>query len=118
MTHSEEKGIQDMMENQEGFFTKEEVQRIGKSAALSLSDEQLTLYADSLNKVIQLIQQIDQVDVSSISLDDLPCDPKVMAVEELRQDVVQSDFSRDDLMINAPESVGGLIRVPSIIAGR
>ncbi|EPP37067.1 glu-tRNAGln amidotransferase C subunit [Chlamydia psittaci 10_743_SC13] len=53
---------------------------------------------------------MDVVDV----VDDLPL-IQVVGPEDLREDIVTSNFSREEFLTNVPESLGGLVKVPTII---
>ncbi len=95
------------------YVNREDIVILAKLSALELSEELIQEYSTSLNDVIHTMEETISMDVTDI-VDDLPL-VHVVGPEDLREDVVASNFSREEFLANVPESLGGLVKVPTII---
>ncbi len=76
------------------------------------ADEEEALLKD-LKKILGYIEQLDEVDTSQVE----PCTYVTKALTEtpLREDVVESTFTRDAFLKGAPQQISGMVRVPPVI---
>ena len=93
-------------------LSEENLRTIGKLSRLKLSEEELhSLYLD-LKKIADYIDLLDEVDVSDLK-------PYMHAEEVgfncLREDEVEAPLPREVFLSNAPDQVGGMVRVPPVI---
>lgn len=88
-----------------------DVARIAHLARLGLSEEELARYADSLNNILHLVDEMQSVDTRGIDPMAHPLD----AVQSLRADAVTENNHRDDYQQIAPATEAGLYLVPKVI---
>ncbi|WP_201456761.1 Asp-tRNA(Asn)/Glu-tRNA(Gln) amidotransferase subunit GatC [Chlamydia sp. 17-3921] len=98
---------------QQSYVDKQEVLLLAKSSALQLSDELAQEYSDSLNEIIGTMEATLEIEVADISSEELLT--YVVGPEDLREDIVDQSFSRQEFLYNVPESLGGLVKVPTVM---
>lgn len=92
-------------------ISAEEVRYVGKLARLRLDDPQIQQMSETLSDILTYMDKLNELDTS-----DVPPTSHVGAIENvLRDDVVGASLPIDVAVQNAPDSVGGLYRVPKII---
>lgn len=83
-----------------------QLSRINTSA-----DEEEKLLKD-LSAILAYIEQLNEVDTNDVP----PCN---IVLEDLgnvmREDEIRTIMPRDKLLMNAPDQIGGMIRVPPVI---
>ena len=96
-------------------FTKTDVERLANLARLALTDEEKTLFAAQLARVLQYARQVCALDTSGVPatshvLDRQPVD---------RPDEVRPSFTETQALANAPEPAveEGLFKVPRVLGG-
>lgn len=95
------------------YIDREEVISLAKSSALELNEDLLEEYCSSLNEVIGVMQEAIVLDTTDVILE--ASVPHMVGPEDLRDDLVTAAFSRDEFLNNVPESLGGLVKVPTVI---
>jgi aspartyl-tRNA(Asn)/glutamyl-tRNA(Gln) amidotransferase subunit C len=88
-----------------------EVEHIAKLARLALSDEEKSLYAQQLAKVIEYFDELKSVDTSGVE----PMAQALPMTNVLREDEVVPSPGCEVMLSNAPEREGNLFKVPKII---
>ena len=91
---------------------KKEIEMLGALSRLKLNEEELEALTHDLKRVIDYVELLQEVDVSDLA--------PYSHVEEqgigaLREDEVKETLPRDVFLKNAPDQVGGMIRVPPVI---
>jgi aspartyl-tRNA(Asn)/glutamyl-tRNA(Gln) amidotransferase subunit C len=96
-------------------FTKDDVERIANLARLALTDEEKTLFADQLGRILDYAQQVRELDTSGVAatshvLERQPAD---------RADEVRPSLDEAQALANAPEPApaDGLFKVPRVLGG-
>lgn len=89
----------------------DEVKKIAKLAALSVSDADLASYATNLSNILDLVAQMEAVDTSGVTPMSHPFD----AVQRLREDVVTETNRREEFQAIAPKTEDGLYLVPKVL---
>jgi aspartyl-tRNA(Asn)/glutamyl-tRNA(Gln) amidotransferase subunit C len=89
----------------------EEVRHISKLSRLSLSDEEAGLYATQLSKIIDHVEQLNNLDTSAIE----PTSHVIQLDNVMADDVQGISLSREEALKNAPDSTLKFYRVPKII---
>jgi aspartyl-tRNA(Asn)/glutamyl-tRNA(Gln) amidotransferase subunit C len=87
------------------------IKHISKLANLDLSEAEVVFFEKNLSSVIEYMQKIGQLDVSSVS-------PTSRTSEEenvLREDAVIPSFSQDQALQNAPRKHDGYFVVPAVL---
>ena len=92
-------------------LTLEEVRAIARLARLQLTAEEEERFASQLSDVLDYAARLREVDTSEI-----PPTASVLPMSApLRPDEVRPCPPRDQLLANAPDSEGGLFRVPRVL---
>jgi aspartyl-tRNA(Asn)/glutamyl-tRNA(Gln) amidotransferase subunit C len=91
-------------------ITQDTVEHVAKLARLALMPEEAERYAQDLDKILQLVAQLDALDLSAVSMELSVSEPSV-----LRPDLGVREFSREELMRNAPNEEDGFFHVPRIL---
>ena len=87
------------------------ISKLAELAKLSLTDEELDLYINDINKILELVSQIQDVDVDGV-------DPLYNVLDqssETREDLETLKLDRDDVLKNAPDTDGVYFQVPETI---
>ncbi|GAB3040845.1 Asp-tRNA(Asn)/Glu-tRNA(Gln) amidotransferase subunit GatC [Acinetobacter apis] len=84
---------------------------IANLARLSLNDTQSTAYAQSLNKILDMMDTLKRIDTDGVEPLKSPFDHP----QPLREDVVSESNHRNEYQQVAPEVEGGLYLVPRVI---
>ncbi|WP_421869357.1 Asp-tRNA(Asn)/Glu-tRNA(Gln) amidotransferase subunit GatC [Motiliproteus sp.] len=90
---------------------RSEVEKIAHLARLQINESDIPEYADNLNNILALVDQMQQVDTSAVEPMANPLD----AVQRLRPDAVTETNQRETLQANAPATEDGLFLVPKVI---
>ncbi len=92
------------------MITEETVTHVAKLARLALTPEETQQYAKELSKILDLVDQLNELDLASDTL-------AAMAGEATlyRPDEVAKPMDRDVLLSNAPQEEDGFFRVPQIL---
>ncbi len=92
-------------------ISKEEVARVAHLARLEIEESDLERFAGQLTDILQYMDILNEVDTSGI-------DPLYSPVEHAtpyREDEVRQDWSREDVLRNAPRSDGEYFLVPKVV---
>lgn len=92
------------------MISKEQVKHVAKLARLGLTEEEFDLYTKQLSKILDYIDQLNQVNTEGIE----PMTQPIPMVNVMREDIVKRQFSRDEMLKNAPQEEYGFFRVPKI----
>lgn len=92
-------------------LTAAEVQQIAVLARLQLSDAHQAAYADSLNRVLGLMDSLARVDTDGV----VPMASPHDRAQPLRDDVPTEPNRRADYQAVAPATQDGLYLVPKVI---
>ncbi|MDD3594628.1 MAG: Asp-tRNA(Asn)/Glu-tRNA(Gln) amidotransferase subunit GatC [Candidatus Gastranaerophilales bacterium] len=87
-----------------------DVEHVAKLARLALSEEEKQKFAKQLNSILEYMNELNEVDTSGIA----PMEHSIKITNVMREDTVVVDFSREELLKNAPEEEDGFFRVPKI----
>lgn len=90
---------------------KTDVEKIAHLARLAIDDKAIPHYADNLNVILALFEQISAVDTKDIGPMAHPLD----ANQRLREDVVTETDQRDIFQAIAPKTEAGVYLVPQVI---
>lgn len=67
----------------------------------------------SLSRILAYVEQLNEVDTTHT----IPCSYVLqgMSKQLLREDIVQNPLPREQFLHNAPEHVGGMVRIPPVM---
>jgi aspartyl-tRNA(Asn)/glutamyl-tRNA(Gln) amidotransferase subunit C len=80
-------------------------------ARLELTPEQTERLGQDLERILDYLDQLHQVDVSDVESGM----PFTGHRDFFREDLVRPSLSREDALANAPDAAGGMFRVPRVI---
>jgi aspartyl-tRNA(Asn)/glutamyl-tRNA(Gln) amidotransferase subunit C len=92
-------------------LTVGDVERIAALARLALTDEEKSLYARQLTRILDYARQVAELDTRDVPptssvLDEVPLE---------RPDIVRPSLDRQAALSNAPDAASGLFRVPKVL---
>ena len=85
-----------------------DVKHIAKLSYLKIEDAEIESYQKKMEDIIHMVEQLPEMGNYNQK-------PKVEDAMNLREDVVQPSFPRDEMLKNAPHHVAGCILVPKTI---
>jgi aspartyl-tRNA(Asn)/glutamyl-tRNA(Gln) amidotransferase subunit C len=92
-------------------ITPDEVRRLAALANIGLEDSQVESLASELDQIVDFVEQLQKVDTSDVE----PTDQVTGLVDVWRPDEVRSDFTREELLANAPDQQDGFIKVRRVL---
>lgn len=94
---------------------KETVEHVAKLARLELTEAEVEQYSHDLSKIMTLVDELNQVDLSQLEEDTSPMGTSKDHPTVFREDKIISAFTREELLKNAPHEEEGFFRVPRIL---
>ncbi|NKB77334.1 MAG: Asp-tRNA(Asn)/Glu-tRNA(Gln) amidotransferase subunit GatC [Gammaproteobacteria bacterium] len=92
-------------------ITPDDINHIARLARLKTDDEKSEFYATQLTRIMDLVEQMNQVDTDGIEPMSHPQD----AALRLREDVVTRVNQREEYQAIAPDAERGFYLVPKVI---
>jgi len=92
------------------MISTKDVEHVAKLARLALSEEEKEKFAPQLNSILEYINELNEVDTTGVE----PMAHSIKISNVMREDEVKQDFTRDEMLKNAPEEESGFFRVPKI----
>ncbi|MBK5099700.1 MAG: Asp-tRNA(Asn)/Glu-tRNA(Gln) amidotransferase subunit GatC [Desulfobacteraceae bacterium] len=92
-------------------ITREEVVHVARLARLKLSEEQEKRFALQLNKVLEYMERLNELNTEGVE----PTFHAVSLQNALREDEVRPSLPREISLDNAPERTKGFFVVPKVI---
>ena len=92
-------------------LTLEDMNKIAHLARVGLSDDEKSLYTDSLNNILGLIDELQAVNTTGIE----PLAHALEVTQPLRADIVTEQNKRDAYQAIAPAVQDGLYLVPKVM---
>jgi aspartyl-tRNA(Asn)/glutamyl-tRNA(Gln) amidotransferase subunit C len=93
-------------------LTRRDVENIAHLARLSITDAELSVYADSLSKILNFVEQLATVNTDAI---EPMAHPLADQVQRMRDDEVLEQDQHDKYQKNAARVEAGLYLVPKVI---
>lgn len=90
---------------------KEEVRGVAELARLELEETKLDQFARQMDSILEYVHKLEEVDTSAVE----PMYTPVDNVTVLREDWEEKEYTRDQVLENAPEDDGRFFIVPKII---
>ena len=92
-------------------LSRTDVERIAHLARLEVGEQELAAYAETLSRILGLIEQMNAVDTAGVT----PMSHPLEAGLRLRADEVTESDRRQDFQAIAPSTQEGLYLVPKVI---
>ena len=90
---------------------KDHILKLADLANLTLTEEEIDSYKNDINRVLELISEINEVDTTGVE----PLYNVLEEFAEVRDDKQKITTSRDDAIKNAPDTDGVHFQVPLTI---
>ena len=92
-------------------ISSSDVRKVAKLARLELPDDQIETYTTQLEEILSYIDQLQEIDTKDV----IPTTRAVEVVNAMREDLVEVNSSREDILNQAPHREGDFFRVPKIL---
>lgn len=92
------------------MITVKDVEHVAKLARLELTEEEKEKFAGQLGDVLKYVEQMNEVDTSNV----VPMAHAMDFVNVMREDKVNYEQTKAELMKNAPDEEDGFFKVPKI----
>jgi len=92
------------------MITIKDVEHVAKLARLALTEEEKAKFAPQLNAVLEYVNELNEVDTTGIE----PMAHSIKISNVMREDEVKQEFTREEMLKNAPEEEDGFFKVPKI----
>ncbi len=93
-------------------ITAEDVRKVSKLARLEIPDKDIETYASQLEKILEYIAQLEQIDTTDVP----PTTRAVEVVNVFRADLVEETETREQILNLAPKREGEFYKVPKILS--
>lgn len=90
---------------------KATVKTIARLARVRVPDGELEELAGELSHILQWIEQLKEVDTTDVA----PMSSVADMAAPQRPDVVSDTTVREDILVNAPDTVGAFFAVPKVV---
>ena len=100
-----------MKERDTMSVSKKDVEHVANLARLEFNEIEKNSLMDDLNKVLGYIEKLEELDTEN---EDIIINPYYIE-NKFREDDIQKSLKVEEVISNAPQSLGGYIVVPKII---
>jgi aspartyl-tRNA(Asn)/glutamyl-tRNA(Gln) amidotransferase subunit C len=87
------------------------VETVADLSRLKLDEPDVAEYIESMSRILDLVEQMQEIDTSGVS----PMAHPLEATQRMREDVVTEHNLRDEYQAVAPETAEGLYLVPRVV---
>lgn len=92
------------------MITIKDVEHVAKLARLELTEEEKEKFTTQLGDVLKYVDQMNEVDTTGVE----PMSHAIDFVNVMREDAVNYEQTKEELMKNAPDEENGFFKVPKI----
>lgn len=94
-------------------FDHQTLEHLKKLCRIDLSEEESADIASSLSRILDYAEQLKEVNTENTRT----CRYVLsgMLKNRMREDEVKETLPREEFLANAPDQIGGMVRVPSVI---
>lgn len=92
-------------------LTLHEVEHIAMLARLKLTEEEKKRFREQLSAILDHANRLQSLDTSRVQ----PTSSVLPEYNALRPDQARPGLTREELLCNAPETEGGMFRVPPVL---
>ncbi|HSX11339.1 MAG TPA: Asp-tRNA(Asn)/Glu-tRNA(Gln) amidotransferase subunit GatC [Chlamydiales bacterium] len=94
-------------------FDHQTLEHLKKLCRIECSAEENADILASLSRILEYVAQLDEVNTDETSICRYVL--RDMLRNQMREDEVKDLLSRDKFLANAPDQIGGMIRVPPVL---
>ncbi len=91
--------------------TKKDVEYIASLAKLELKEDEIPLLTDQLNKILEYMDHLKELDTSNVE----PLAHPLDMVNVFREDQPGESLSNEEALKNAPKKAGSYFSVPKVV---
>lgn len=92
-------------------ITREEVAHVARLAMLEISGEEVALYTDQLNAILEYADKLKMLETKGVD----PTAHVLPLRNVFREDEIRPGLPREEALANAPAEEEGLFRVPRVM---
>lgn len=92
------------------MITVKDVEHVANLARLELDEDEKFRLVKQMGDILNYVEQMNEVDTTGVE----PMSHAIVITNVMRDDVVVSKISKEELMKNAPEKEDGFFKVPKI----
>ncbi len=92
-------------------ISKEKVQEIATLARLRLSEESVEKFSLQLSQILEYMEQLSELDTTGVE----PLYSPIDHPTPYREDIVKREYTREEILKNAPEENGEYFIVPRVV---
>ena len=92
-------------------ISSSDVRKVAKLARLELPEDQIETYTKQLEDILSYVDQLQKIDTDNVP----QTSRAVEVVNAMREDSVEINCSREDILNQAPHREGDFFRVPKIL---
>ncbi|MDD6237322.1 MAG: Asp-tRNA(Asn)/Glu-tRNA(Gln) amidotransferase subunit GatC [Clostridiales bacterium] len=85
-----------------------DIKKLAKLARLKIDENQIAGFEKDMTGIIGMVENLPEISGDGTLID--PANPMKM-----REDVAESNYKRDELMKNAPQTQAGCVVVPRVV---
>ncbi|MCF8267781.1 MAG: Asp-tRNA(Asn)/Glu-tRNA(Gln) amidotransferase subunit GatC [Ignavibacteriales bacterium] len=94
--------------------TPEDVIKIASLAKLKIDESEISQYTSELNKILDYMKTLDEIDTSSVK----PLLNPLEGINAFREDKKKESLPREEALKNAPATDGEYFLVPKVVKGK
>jgi len=87
------------------------VRHVARLARLKITDAEVVLFTSQLSKVLEYVEQLNEVDTQDVA----PTAHPSPVSNVFREDVVRTSWTQEQALHNAPDCHDGFFRVPKVL---
>jgi len=91
--------------------SKNDIEYIAKLAKLKFNDEEAIKMQGEMNKILEYVEKLNELDTSDVE----PLSHVIDLKNVAREDVANQTLTADDMLKNAPSKTEKFFRVPKVI---
>ena len=92
-------------------ISSSDVRKVAHLARLELPDDQIETYTAQLEEILSYIDHLQSIDTQNVP----PTTRAVEVINAMREDLVDVNCAREDILNQAPHREGDFFRVPKIL---
>lgn len=93
------------------IIDRDHILKLADLAKITISEEEVDSYISDINKILELVSEIKDIDTSGVE----PLSNVIDQLSDTREDEPTMKLDRDEALENAPESDGVYFQVPATI---
>ncbi|SRR6266536_2413164 len=96
-------------------ITESDIEKIAQLAHLEITSEELSIFAPQMAEILTYVEQLGQLDTSSVQPSLGGLTPEGERTDSLRDDMVTPSLGQKVALAEAPDPASGYFRVPKVL---